>query len=234
MGALIRQPLNSWSNFVYLWVALVFLRFAAHDRARKEKGVSAPNLLSHHPILTVVFAGFAYLLFVGSFLYHASLLYVSQKLDMSGTFGAMFCVLAYAFLRLWPVWLPQAKTWSEKIYGAVFGGTVGLLVIYFNFFWHLEEVIPAALVPPLTCTMLLIYSLKTKHTHRWRWLFAAFALSQIAYLFRQLDVAKILCLPNSLIWQGHALWHILTGLAWLTVYCFFRTERPVSLPDEEM
>ena len=46
----------------------------------------------------------------------------------------------------------------------------------------------------------------------------------IAIVVRTLDVKKIGCDPLS-IFQGHALWHLLTGMGGYFMYLFYRSEK---------
>jgi hypothetical protein len=51
--------------------------------------------------------------------------------------------------------------------------------------------------------------------------FMGFVLLIFAIKIRTLDVQKIDCDPFS-IWQGHALWHLLTASSSFLTYSFFR------------
>jgi hypothetical protein len=52
-------------------------------------------------------------------------------------------------------------------------------------------------------------------------LILSFVLLAVAIQVRTMDVAKIHCDPLS-IWQGHALWHLLTATSSLCMYFYFR------------
>ncbi|MFB0906819.1 MAG: hypothetical protein QMB03_00810 [Spirosomataceae bacterium] len=50
---------------------------------------------------------------------------------------------------------------------------------------------------------------------------ASFVLIVTALKIRQMDVDKMGCDPNS-IFQGHSLWHVMTGISSFCGYAFFR------------
>ena len=45
-----------------------------------------------------------------------------------------------------------------------------------------------------------------------------------AFILRTIDVNKIACNPVS-IYQGHALWHLFTGMGAFILYWFYRSEK---------
>lgn len=50
-------------------------------------------------------------------------------------------------------------------------------------------------------------------------------LMGVAFALRQIDVAHIGCLPDSRLFQGHALWHVLTGVSLGAAYSCFEVAR---------
>jgi len=154
-----------------------------------------------------LFAASAVLLGVGSFLFHASITREMQWLDMVGTYAALVAVLACGVHRVW------GAAWSLLLPAAL-----GLDLLIARYKWHLEATIA---IP------ILLIAIAIPMTHIVRTgrggataALAPLALFIAAYGVRELDVRHIACDPASVLYQGHALWHLLTAASLGASYRF--------------
>jgi len=149
-----------------------------------------------------LFAASALLLGVGSLLFHASITREMQWLDMAGTYAVLVAVLACGVRCVW------GTTWSLLLPAAL-----GLDALLARYKWHIE----ATVAMPLLLIAIAVPMTRAARTARGGAPAALvpLALFLIAFGVRELDVRHIGCNPASLLYQGHALWHLLTaGSLW--------------------
>jgi hypothetical protein len=205
----VRQPINTWSNLSFVFVGLLILSAASADRSSARS-----NPITSHQSYTSVY-GFAVIAIgFGSMVYHASLTFIGQWLDVMsmyllGTFMVVYNVsrlrpiddarftIAYLLLNialdvLLIVW-PDARRY-------LFGALIGVALII--------EAIICRTRQPIIQT---------------RWLFAALATYIIAQIIWTLDLNRVMCEPNGWL-QGHAIWHVLTAASAGLLYLYYRSE----------
>lgn len=211
---LFRQPINTYSNLAYFFFGVLVLGITAYDANQPDK----PNLnrLERFPMLSLLMGVCFIYLSLGSALFHASLTYVGQRVDMNGTYSILITLVGTA---LYHVFYRINLTLAQKTYWVL------ALLILIGLFWKVWLVIPSSrLVPAL---ILLLNGLMVLHyvqfpKQRSLWLvILGFGLILMAIRIRTLDVQKVGCDPHSL-FQGHALWHVLTALSSFCSYAFFR------------
>ncbi|RIK99550.1 MAG: hypothetical protein DCC71_20215 [Proteobacteria bacterium] len=145
-----------------------------------------------------LFAVSCALLAAGSFLFHASVTREMQWLDMAGTYAALVAVVARGAV--------QAFDWPElPVVAAALAADAGFAL----FKWRID----AHVALPL---LLLLASIPIAARVRAgrlsvRLALAPLGLFALAFALRQADVARVLCFPDSLLYQGHALWHVATA-----------------------
>ena len=155
-----------------------------------------------------LFAISSFVLAAGSFGFHASVTREFQWLDMVGTYAVLVAVLARGLVAAFG--LAEA---------AVVAGAVGLDALIAIFKWHLDAfvVIPILFV---AISIPLAVFVRARRSRIWPVSVGA-ALFGIAFAMRQIDVERIGCRPESLFYQGHALWHLLTAASLgLWFFCF--------------
>ena len=210
-------------------------------------------------VTTLVYFAVGVLLWVGSFFYHATFSGIWSYGDFSGMMGIAAFPPAYALARLRipvfkdGVWTGEVKNPGLEMYrGGLF---LGLFVLLYGAMW-LPRVSLAFEYPDPTTPIfasclasgivleigyLVVYFVYTHPSLRRRllthmlWLLAAGACMVAAIPLQVLDQAKDpnLCVPTG--WfQGHALWHILTAVAFLFLFVFYDTEPAIpSISDPQ-
>jgi hypothetical protein len=205
--AWIVNPADSWSNLAYLLGALA-MWWLARRAARGD--------LAH-------FAPASCAVGVFSFAYHASYTWLLQFFDFVGMFVFVGLVLARNAVRLG--WLSAAR---ERA------------------FWLAFVAAASACLPPLfhagipiqaTVFVLILASVaqelalwrraapaeRSGHASYW----AALAALGAAAAFSLADVTRAWCRPDSL-WQGHALWHLLSAAALVLLLRFYAVQPAVA------
>lgn len=209
-----RQEMNTYSNLVYFFFGLLVWQLGRDDQRRR--GQAGLNRLQQFPALSLgVGACFVYLSF-GSAFFHASLTWVGQRVDMNGTYGLSLSLLALAGYHVFHKIGLSAR--GERVWVGVF---VGVLLLFYEV--HLR--VPSRILLPLLILLTwaavgVNYAQFRRERSAWLGL-ASLVLIVVALYIRALDVQKVGCDPHSP-FQGHSLWHLLTGLSSFCTYAFFR------------
>ncbi|MEX0811285.1 MAG: ceramidase domain-containing protein [Chitinophagales bacterium] len=211
MDRLIREPSNTFSNLAYVWLGFQVLAFAIWDFRQKIN----KNRLQQWPLLSVVFALSLILLGGGSFFYHASLSAIAQRWDMTGVYSIMAFLLAYPVFHFFP-------NRKNFLLGIVTTLLLADLLLYI-YKWSLNGlvVLPAFIL--IVVLFIVLDQVLRKPQRNMKWIFSALFFLTAAFVLWYLDRENILCNPDSL-FQGHALWHCLTGWSSFSIYMFYRSE----------
>lgn len=211
------QPMNTYSNLAYFFLGVLVLQIAFSDY--KNRNLSSANRLEAFPLLSVLVGlCFVYLSF-GSAFFHASLTYVGQRVDMNGTYGLTLTLVGVALYHVL-----HTINFSESAKQRWMVALVVLIVLFLK----ISLLIPSGILLPVLILSLLL--LTGVHYFQFRkkrfgWVaITSFILIVVAIKIRTLDVQKFGCNPHSLV-QGHAIWHLLTGLSSFCSYAFFRFTR---------
>lgn len=169
------------------------------------------GLLALRPPISALAALFAVscgVLAAGSFLFHATITREMQWLDMVGTYAALVAVIARGAVAAFGV---------RSAVALVAALVADLLFAVFK--WS----IPGTVALPLlvVAASLPIVRMTRSGQRSLRVALLPAVLMLFAVVFRQLDVAGIWCLPESRIYQGHALWHLLTAASLGAAFFFF-------------
>jgi hypothetical protein len=154
--------------------------------------------------LALLFAGSAGLLGVGSFAFHAAVTRETQWLDMVGTYAAVVSVAALGLHKL----------------GLRAGVAVALALVVDGLFALFKWRIDAWVALPLLVIAAAIPMILAVRAGRGsaRAAVLPLALLLFAVALREADVRRVLCWPDSLLFQAHALWHVLCaaslGASW--------------------
>jgi hypothetical protein len=191
----IQQPLNTWSNFAFLFVGLLAWRAPLRPTAA----------------LFTISCG---VLAVGSFLFHATVTREFQWLDMVGTYAALIAVVARGFVAAFGV--------AESVAVA---GALALDAFFAIFKWRIDAFIALPLlILAITVPMARVVIADRASV---RAALVPVVLFAVAVLLRQLDVSGSLCSPESRVFQGHALWHVLAATALgASYFCFDGAQTP--------
>lgn len=154
--------------------------------------------------LALLFAGSAIVLGVGSFWFHASVTREGQWLDMVGTYAAVVAVAALGLERL------------GVRAGIAVALALALDVLLAAFKWRLSGhvVLPLLVIAAAAPIALAVRAGRGSA----RAALVPLGLLVAATALREADVRRVLCWPDSALFQGHAVWHLLCaaslGAAW--------------------
>lgn len=208
------QPSNTYSNLAYVFFGLFILLLAQADSS--QPGNSGLNRLEQFPTLSVLVGSCFVYLGVGSAFFHASLTTIGQRVDMNATYALMLSLISVAVYHIFHTIRLTPR--RQLIW-------VLIVLVVIAYFWLLAPRLPSsrllpALILVLTVGMLINYGQFRRQRLLWL-VIASVALTFVAIKIRTMDVRKINCDPYSVL-QGHAIWHLLTGLSSFCAYLFFR------------
>ncbi len=218
MEAFVRQPVNSWSNFCYLFLGVWLVTWGVQDVLRRANA----NPVKRFPAMTIWVGLMQIGLCFGSFFFHASLTKTGQHWDMAFTYGLGLSLAFGGAYRLAISW-GMKEGFGQK---AVFLGlSMASGVLFFLIKWWLNGrvVLPAVMLTGVTLVV-LVYLRERKHLNGWL-LVAGLVSLVAAAVFRSLDLAKVGCDPLGWM-QLHACWHLTTGLSAFIFLAFLRNEKP--------
>jgi predicted membrane channel-forming protein YqfA (hemolysin III family) len=211
---LFHQPINTYSNLIYFFYGLVIFQLALKDF--NFVGIKGVNSVRNAPYLSILLAAnFIYLSF-GSAFFHSSLTWIGQRVDMNATYGLTLSLICIGIAQV-----VAKKELSKQIQIAT---VLGMLLLIAGFLPLALQISSAILLPALFLALLLLgigNYVQYRSLRSPLLLTLSFVLLAVAIQVRTMDVAKINCDPMS-IWQGHALWHLLTATSSLCMYFYFR------------
>ncbi len=216
------QSSNTYSNLIYFFLGVLICHIAQYDyQNSKLENVSK---LQRFPMLSALMGFcFVYLSF-GSAFFHASLTWLGQRIDMNGTYSISITLLGIGLYHILYKSEPAKRIKKYWIFTLVF---IILAFVQIHLWVSSSLLIPILVLFQLIFILLYYFINKQKNS-----LFLgifSFVLLVIALKIRTLDVQKIGCNPHSF-FQGHSVWHLLTGLSSFCSYCFYRFSKQIKLP----
>lgn len=208
------QPINTYSNLAYFFLGLIVFQWGLKDL--KTKPNSLENSISRFPVISLLAGICLMYLGIGSAFFHASLTYAGQRVDMNGTYGITLVLIAVGLLNVFLKGKPRKQV--------EFFVTIFLILLILAFYFIAPMVSSAVLLPAMFLILLVLVLINYFQYRKQKYLILGvmgFVLLFFAIKIRTLDVQKINCDPYS-IWQGHALWHLLTASSSFMTYSFFR------------
>lgn len=209
---LFHQKMNTYSNLIYFFLGIVIILFSKNDFNKRN----TENRLRVFPELSILLGVCFIYLSLGSAFFHASLTWVGQRIDMNGTYSLSIVTLAIGIYSVFHK-LELSATAKRII-------IVALMLLIIAFYEIHLRVSSGLLLPAFILSIWLLTTINYFQFKKQRSLVLAITsmiLIVTALKIRQLDVDKIGCDPNS-IFQGHSLWHVMTGVSSFCGYAFFR------------
>ncbi len=211
---LFHQPVNTYSNLIYFFYGMVVFQLGWKDW--KAYANREANTVRRFPYLSLLLAANFIYLSLGSAFFHSSLTWMGQRMDMNATYGLTLSLIC--------IGLVQVLVKKELTKQIQVGLVVGMLLLIAGFLPLALQISSSILLPSLFLILLVLGIINYFQYPAQRipvlGVFS-FVLLAVAIQIRALDVAKVNCDPMS-IWQGHALWHLLTATSSLCMYFYFR------------
>jgi hypothetical protein len=216
----VRQPVNTFSNIVYLLTAVIIL-----NDVWKSRHTNTKRQLSESNIFCVIFSIVLLYVFIASTFYHSSLIGIAHALDYSAVFS--FSLFPIMFL-LYQWWLLKKKILSiterrkSEIRFLLFfsGFNLGLALLTPKG----KEHIIAILLVLLFWASAIITVIIEKRKPGTNYLIYTIIAVIVAAIWFEFDKNKIACNPKSF-FQPHSLWNIFIGISAFWFYLYMRSER---------
>jgi hypothetical protein len=230
MDEIVRQPANTWSNLGYFVVALIVLTLGIQDLKQGEKRKESGNFLVQYPVFSIMFGLCALYLFVGSFLYHASLKAPFQKMDQTAMYFLVITIFTFNLYKSTPLVKVLGKWRSSHGYSV--GVAMVLNAVIFGWLWRMNiNVLFPALIAMLAISTMYYLYYKSASRYFTNYIVASAFCMLIGFSIWMLDRTHTMCSPES-VFQGHAAWHLFTAASMLLVYMYYRSGTLVATTDE--
>ncbi len=193
----IKQFSNTFSSFTFVYVGF-FIYFS-----------------SFRETLLQIFGLFSVAIGFGSAFFHASLSFLGQSFDIAGIYLLSSYILLYALYRHYKLSL----------------GETTILLIIINLILDVGLYVAPELRRYIVAFMIVVgvgaevhYVRVVKPTIEVKWIKKAVLFLLLAFFVWILDITKVVCFPTS-VFQGHALWHILTTLSVYSLYRYYLSQK---------
>jgi hypothetical protein len=220
------QPANSWSNLGFAAIGLLVLL----DAGKRRLGTARIAVEDRYAVL---YGAVGVFLGLGSFAFHGSMRAWGGYLDVISMHAFLAFMLAYDLARI-----------HDRAWGWFFGWFGGLLAVFsalvlwlppehgktlFAVFVGVTLLAEAAVSYPA----LRPWAPRRIDPRRMPWFWAGLATFAVAFVIWNLSrTGGVWCDPESLL-QGHALWHLLSGLSVGCFYLYLRGEGPEEAVSHE-
>ena len=215
----VAQPANSWSNAGFVFAGLAVL---AHLRR------TGPALMASDPFYPRLYGALGIFLGVGSFAFHGTMTAWGGAADLISMYAYIAFVVAYDLARV--------GEWRRVRFGAVFTAvtlvpSLALAVIPSEHGkWLFAILVGVALLLEVAVSFpsLRPWAPRPIDPVRRPWFWAGLGSFVVANgVWNVSHTGGPWCDPHSL-WQGHALWHLLSAVAVWCFYLYFLAEREVE------
>ncbi len=216
-----RTRMNTWSNLSYILFGFYAIALALNDW--KKKRPLQRGYLAHTPIQSFLFGLAGIYLGLGSGFFHASLTRYGQQCDVGAMYASMMCLAAIPIGS----WLPRVEIpWTRRALDSwpLIAALVVVGSLYFTYYkWDYSF----SEVSGYSTGVLFVFAGVTLFQPgkylQIRWFVAAFVAIVIASQIRTFDIQDRFTGPDS-IFQGHAIWHLISCLLYVFLFLYFRSE----------
>lgn len=207
LGSTILEPVNAWTNIIFVTTGLIFLLLPYLFINRK-------NILTSDAIFPRLY-GFA-MIFVGlgSFFFHSSQTFVGQWFDVFGMYLVTMFYISYNFLRI--------RFFNKTSFLIFYLASTVVLGFIIYFIPETRRWLFGVSIIFIILQSVLI-QLRSKPVMQNKFLVASIISYVVAQVMWVLDKNRIWCEPESLI-NGHAIWHVLTAVSAILAYFYFASE----------
>lgn len=229
MKKLIRQPVNTFTNFAYFVTGMFYLSKGLEDN-RKSR---AYNLITANPYYSITLGIIYFYTFACSTFFHASLVDLASDLDFSAVYSICLFPLMYFMHRV----VLHLQNKPSKLKHRKESTT--LIVSFSSFYLILTFIVGLDYAHELVLIIVALVViagtwLESKDPGKTNKSYLALTTFSIvlAIMFFAFDTRKILCIPDSVI-QPHSLWHLLNATSVFYFYLYIRSENYDPAFDRE-
>jgi hypothetical protein len=209
----IRQPANTWSNLGFVLVGVATLVIGAWDLSNAEQGEYA-NPMRTRWVYPAIYGVTTILIGVGSALYHSSLAFVGQSVDVMSMYLLTSFMLLYNASRAYRV--GSGRFLASYVALNLVSGAIGVR-------WpETRRYVFLLLVVGVLASEVAIRK-RIRPRASIPFLYAALASLVMACAAWILDVTGTICRTDSWL-QGHAMWHVLMASLIGFIYLYYRSE----------
>jgi hypothetical protein len=201
MNKLIRQPVNTVTNFVYFVIAIYCFSKGMED-IKKDR---AYNLITANRFYSFTLAAVMLYTFIGSTLFHSSLIEFFSKMDTN-------------------IRRSKERFFLIGIFSLIY------LILSFNLDMSVVHPAVASIIVLIILTGVYLERKRPGQTNK-NYLIACIVSILLAGLFFELDIKKIFCSDMGRI-SPHSLWHIFNGLSIFFFYLYIRSENYDASQDK--
>lgn len=226
----VRQPVNTFSNIIYLITAIIILKTTWNERyiSKSDDHLTASNGYS-------LLLGFVLLyVFAASTFYHASLITLAHRLDYSAVFSFTLFPIMY-LLNRWRLSrkniLVNIDTRKSAVVFISAFLAVNLLLIFFT--PKGKESLVAIILVMIFLGLAMGALLFEKDNPNLNYLILSISSVFIAAIWFEFDKYKILCSPKSY-FQPHSLWNIFIGVSAFYFYLYMCVKTNPGAPIVKM
>ncbi len=221
MERLVRQPINTFTNFIYLIMGFFFLSKGLEDIKKKRQY----NLITANHFYSFVLAIISFYTFSCSTLFHASLVSFASNMDFSAVYSITLFPLMYFTHRVTLALRGKpsnVKHWNERLMMIVIFGAAYVLLTFVISLHYVHPIVAAIIIAVLTFGFYL-EKRDPGQTNK-DYLIGTSVTIVLAVIFFEFDIKKIWCDPNGVI-NPHSLWHLFNGASIFFFYLYIRSER---------
>ncbi|RLS43849.1 MAG: hypothetical protein DWH81_01890 [Planctomycetota bacterium] len=225
---LFRTQANTWSNLAYVLIGLYAIGFGWHDLWTESS--SRRNYLTQTPAMSHLFGASCVCLGLGSGLFHASLTRWGQQLDVTSMYAPLLSFIAINLGRRWPVIFGRDHRVALQTWPFLVGFVCVASAYLYHYKWSMSSAYVLSTLIVLVGLFGVIDRFSKVSSLNTAWLIAANVTLVVGVVCRQLDVAGRFSSPDAW-YQGHAFWHVFTGLSLGCQYLYYRSERLLRIPE---
>jgi hypothetical protein len=228
MNKFIRQPVNTFTNFVYFIIAIFCFSKGLEDRKKKR----SYNLVTANRFYSFTLAVIAIYTFIGSTLYHSSLIEFFSKMDFSAVYSITLFPAMYFTHRV--ILTLQGKPSNHRrlrervilitIFSALY------IVLTLNLDMRIVHPAVASIIFLIIATGIYLERKNPGQTNK-NYLIACILSIALAGILFEMDIKHMFCNELGRI-TPHSLWHIFNGMSVFFFYLYVRSEGYDKSQDE--
>lgn len=221
MENVVRQPINTFSNFIYWLTAIIILNRGWKDRTKKTRY----NIISANPFYSLTLGGILLYIFCASVFFHSSLIHFASELDFSAVYSLSLFPLMYFTHRVWllRIGVPSNVKHTKSTVTVIIVFTLAYLMLTFFLPQAVRNYVVLGIIIALSFFGIIVERQDPGKTNHY-YLITSIICILFAVMWFAFDVFKVLCDSNSYI-QPHSLWHLFSGISAFYFYMYIRSER---------